>query len=82
MFQTNSGNVSKINRKIIDLDPEISLSIPLTRGKESTCHFRRHKKCRFDRWIGKIPWRRAWPLAPVFLPGKSHGQRSLAGFSP
>jgi len=32
--------------------------------------------------VGKIPWRRAWQPAPVFLPGESHGQRSLAGYSP
>ena len=31
--------------------------------------------------IRKIPWRRAWQLTPVFLPGESHGQRSLAGCS-
>ena len=37
---------------------------------------------RVDPWIGKIPWRRAWQPAPVFLPGESHGQRSLAGYSP
>ena len=30
----------------------------------------------------KIPWRRAWRLTPVFLPGKSHRQRSLVGYSP
>ena len=35
----------------------------------------------FDPWVGKIPWRRAWQLTPVFLPGESHGQRSLAGYS-
>ena len=33
-------------------------------------------------WVGKIPWRRAWQPTPVFLPGESHGQRSLAGCSP
>ena len=33
-------------------------------------------------WSGKIPWRRKWQLTPVFLPGESHGQRSLAGYSP
>ena len=33
---------------------------------------------RFDPWVGKIPWRREWLPAPVFLPGESHGQRSLA----
>ena len=31
---------------------------------------------------GKIPWRRAWQPAPVFLPGESHGQRCLAGYRP
>ena len=36
----------------------------------------------FDPWAGKIPWRRKWQPVPVFLPGKSHGQRSLAGYSP
>ena len=43
-------------------------------GKESTCQCRR---CGFDPWVGKIPWRRKWQPTPVFLPGKSHGQRSL-----
>ena len=36
----------------------------------------------FHPWIGKIPWRRAWQPPPVLLPGESHGQRSLAGYSP
>ena len=36
----------------------------------------------FDHWVGKIPWRRIWQATPVFLPGESHGQRSLAGCSP
>ena len=36
----------------------------------------------FDSWIGKIPCRRKWQPTPVFLPGKSHGQRSLAVYSP
>ena len=31
----------------------------------------------FDSWVGKIPWRRKWQPTPVFLPGKSHGRRSL-----
>ena len=33
-------------------------------------------------WVGKIPLRRAWQSTPVLLPGESHGQRSLAGYSP
>ena len=36
----------------------------------------------FDPWGRKIPWRRAWQPTPVFLPGESHGQRSLVGYSP
>ena len=47
-------------------------------GKESTCQCRTH---RFDPWVGKISWRKAWHPTPVFLPGKSHGQSSLAGYS-
>ena len=35
-----------------------------------------------DAWVRKIPWRRKWQPTPVFLPGKSHGQRSLAVYSP
>ena len=37
---------------------------------------------RFDSWVGKIPWNRKRQPAPVFVPGKSHGQRSLADYSP
>ena len=36
----------------------------------------------FDPWVGKTAWRREWLPSPVFLPGESHGQRSLAGYSP
>ena len=51
-------------------------------GKEPTCQCRRHKRLGFSPWVGKIPWRRAWQPTPVFLLGESHGQRSLAGYSP
>ena len=40
------------------------------------------KRCRFHPWVGKIPWRRKWPPTPIFFPGKFHGQRSLADYSP
>ena len=36
----------------------------------------------FNPWVRKIPWRKKWQPTPVFLPGKSHGQRSLPGYSP
>ena len=51
-------------------------------GKESACQNRREKRHRFNPWVGKIPWRRKWQPTPAFLPGKFHGQRSLAGYSP
>ena len=53
-----------------------------TSRKEPTCQCRRHQRLRFNPWVRKIPWRRAWQLTPVFLPGESHGQRSLEGYSP
>ena len=47
-------------------------------GKEPACQCRR---CGFDPWVGKNPWRRQWQLTPIFLPGESHRQRSLVGYS-
>ena len=43
---------------------------------------RRQKRHRFNLWVRKTPWRRAWQPTPVFLPGESHKQRSLVGYSP
>ena len=40
------------------------------------------RRPRFNPWVGKISWRRKWQPTPVFLARKSHGQRSLAGYSP
>ena len=45
-----------------------------TGGKEPTCQCRRRKRCRFDPWVGKIPWRRDWQPTPVFLPGEYNGR--------
>ena len=53
-----------------------------TSGKEPACQCRRQERCGFSSWVGKIPWRRAQKPTPVFFPGESHGQRSLAGYSP
>ena len=52
-----------------------------TDGKEPACQCRRHKRHGFDPWVRKVSWRRAWHPTPVFLPGESHGQRSLAAYS-
>ena len=51
-----------------------------TSGKEPACQCRRHQS-----WVWSLsqedPWRRAWQPTPVFLPGESHGQRSLMGYN-
>ena len=58
---------------------KITLGLPWwLSGKEHTCQCRRF---RFDPWVRKIPWRRKGKPTPVFLPGKSHGERCLAGCS-
>ena len=51
-------------------------------GKESSCQCRRFRRHGFNPWVGKVLWRRKWQPASVFLPEKSHGQRSLTGYSP
>ena len=54
-------------------------------GKDSACQCKRCKSCRrhgFDPWVRKILCRRKWQPTPEFLPGESHGQRSLVGCSP
>ena len=47
--------------------------------QEPICQCRRHG---FDPWVRNFCWRKKWQPTPVFLPGKSHGQRSLVGYSP
>ena len=42
----------------------------------------KHLSAMQETQVGKIPWRRKWQPTPVFLLGESHGQRSLAGYSP
>ena len=73
--------VGKINTRLIRL--RFRRGFPgCTSGKESTCQCRRHKRCRLNPQVRKIHWRRKWQPTPVFLPGESHGQRSLVGYSP
>ena len=50
--------------------------------KEPTYQCRKHDRGVFSPWVGKIPWRKEWHTAPVFLPRKFHGQRSLLGYNP
>jgi len=70
-------------REIFGKILKVTLGFPSgASGKEPACQFRRCKRCEFDPWTGKIPWRRAWQPIPVVLPGEAHGQRSMVGCSP
>ena len=60
----------------------ISWASQVAQCKESACQFRRSKRHGFNPWVGKIPCKRKWQPTPVCLPEESHGQRSLAGYSP
>ena len=69
----------------LSIHPSIYLSILLKYGlppwlssKKSTCN----ADVGSIHWVGKIPWRSVWQSSPVFLPGESHGWRSLVGYSP
>ena len=54
--------------------------LPMWRSGKAS--IRQRRRCRFSPRIGKIHWSMKWQPTPVFLPGKYHGQRSLAGYSP
>ena len=63
------------------MDPKGSRLPQRLSWQELTCQCRRYKKRGFNPWVRKIPWSRRWQPTPVFLPGKFHGQRSLAGYN-
>ena len=60
--------------------PGFGTELPWCLRRQSTCL--QCGKPRFDPWVGKMPWKRKWQPTPVFLPGESHGCRSLEGYSP
>ena len=75
---TLSKSIHVAENGIISFFFIISLELPWwLSGEESVCKCRRPM---FDPWVGKIPWRREWLPAAVFLPGEAHGQRSPAGY--
>ena len=70
-----SRRQSKYGGKVMSAEVNLSLK----RLQDIPCQCRRQG---LDPWVKKIPWRRKWQPTPVFSPGESHGQRSLAAFSP
>ena len=77
-------SVGDCSRRVTERDALPDWGFPGgTNGEEpALAECRRWKRLRFDPWVGKIPWRRAWQPTRVFLPGKSHRLRSLVGWSP
>ena len=75
---------SSLGHKESDRTEELTLSLsPKNRTSQVAPASAEDSKRRgFDPWVGKIPWRRAWQAAPIFLPGESHGERSLVGYGP
>ena len=73
IIRENEDTNIKREMKYTDIRRKILLLCPVCK---------RHRKCEFYPWVRKIPWRRKWQPIPVFLPGESHGQRNLIGYSP
>ena len=82
---TRGGLVEAPRLETSGLISPYSHVLPVFRGASPMAQqLRTHLQCRrhgFDPWVRKIPWRSKWQPSPVFLPGKSHGQRSLVGYS-
>ena len=81
-------NFSEMDRETVQLTslgviPKIEVASQVAQlVKNLPAQCRRHKRCGLDLWVRKIPWRRKWQPTLVCLPRKSHGQRSLVGYSP
>ena len=84
---TYTCTLLKIQKKIkqkeyLQIKPQINDWFPdFPGGSDGKNVCLQHRKPGFDFWVGKIPWRRKWQPTPVLLPGKSHGPRSLVGYS-
>ena len=81
--QTSSRNLTNSKIHFLSIYCVSLLTLPRwLSSKEPAYQCRKHKTHGFHPWVGKIPWRRKWQPSPVFLPGESHGQRSLVDYRP
>ena len=62
--------------------PRQLVASPMAQLVKNLTAMQEMKETLFSSWVGKIPWRRKLQPTPVFLPGESHGQRHLVGYSP
>ena len=75
-------NNKKTDNPILKWAKDLNTLSSGSSGYKPACRCRRRKRCGFEPWVGKIPWRRAWQPNPVLLPGELHRQRNPAGYSP
>ena len=81
--QDTEATWMSIDRGMDKEDVVYTYSLPRWHNrKASACQCKRHKRPSFYPWVRKMPWWRKWQPEAVFLPGKSHGQRSLANYNP
>ena len=86
---SNLDSPGKAKIRVLSHSEQVLLSlqvfqvVPVVKKKKKIqLPIRRHRRPGLDPWVGKIHWRREWQLTPVVLLGKSHGQKSLADYSP
>ena len=80
LFDVDTGGQVSYRLAVASTEPIAFKGLPWCfRGYRTWLQGGRHG---FDPWVGRIPWRREWLPNPVFLSGGSHGQSSLAGYSP
>ena len=70
------------SKELDTLVPSIYGGVPGSSAVKHPPAIQETQETRFDPWVRKIPWRRKWQPTPVFLSGKFHRQKSLAGYSP
>ena len=82
MRVNNNADLLSLLRQLNDLmHVKASQVVLAVKKKKNSPANSRDKRRRFDPWVGKIAWRKAWQPTPVFLPGESHGWRSLVGYT-
>ena len=79
IYEVNSTNTNRRNGRTILI---LYLSSGMISGGSAVTIHLQCRRCRFSLWVRKILWKKKWQPTAKFLPGKSHGQRSLAGYSP
>ena len=89
LFDINSSNIFLDSpSRVMEIKTKINKCVLIKRASQAVLMVKnppvsvRFKRYGFDPWVGKIPWSRKRQPTPVFFLGKSHRQRSLAGYSP